>query len=139
MITRVYAAPVISRYGLHQPRRITVVQPLQRRLAGGLLRTVSGVKFVAGTWVHRTNTALVRQRLLQPGIDRRGAEGVPTVEARGFPALRLAHFYRTVGWLWRRRERIERRLYDRGRYLFNEGLDLVFFDTTCTYFEGRSG
>ena len=59
------------------------------------------------------------------------------MEGPGFSCLRLAHFYRTVGWLWRRKERIERHLYDRDRDLFNEGLDLVFFDTTSTYFDGR--
>ena len=58
--------------------------------------------------------------------------------ARGFPALRLPHFYRTVGWLWRRKERVERHLYERERDLFNAGIDLVFLDTTSTYFEGRA-
>ncbi len=88
--------------------------------------------------VERGAFALVLQRLLAPGSDRRGAEWIQTVEARGFPGLRLPHFYRTVGWLWRRKERIERHLYERDRDLFNAGLDLVFFDTTSTYFEGRS-
>jgi hypothetical protein len=88
--------------------------------------------------VERCAFALVLQRLLAPGSDRRGAEWIQTVEARGFPGLRLPHFYRTVGWLWRRKERIERHLYERDRDLFNAGLDLVFFDTTSTYFEGRS-
>jgi hypothetical protein len=94
-----------------------------------------------GRWdfdVERCAFALVLQRLLAPSSDRRGAEWIQTVEARGFPALRLPHFYRTVGWLWRRKERLERHLYERDRDLFNEGLDLVFFDTTSTYFEGRS-
>jgi hypothetical protein len=93
-----------------------------------------------GRWdfdVERCAFALVLQRLLAPGSDRRGAEWIQTVEARGFPALRLPHFYRTVGWLWRRKDRIERHLYERHRDLFNAGLDLVFFDTTSTYFEGR--
>jgi hypothetical protein len=87
--------------------------------------------------VERCAFALVLQRLLAPGSDRRGAEWIQTVEARGFPALRLPHFYRTVGWLWRRKDRIERHLYERDRDLFNAGLDLVFFDTTSTYFEGQ--
>ncbi len=87
--------------------------------------------------LERCAFALVLQRLLQPASDRRGAEWIKTVEARGFAALRLPHFYRTVGWLWRRKDRIERYLYERDRDLFNEGLDLVFFDTTSTYFEGR--
>lgn len=87
--------------------------------------------------VERCAFAQVLQRLLEPGSDRRGSEWIQTVEGRGFEALRLPHFYRTAGWLWRRKERIEGYLYDRDRDLFNEGLDLVFFDTTSTYFEGR--
>jgi hypothetical protein len=87
--------------------------------------------------LERCAFALVLQRLLAPGSDRRGVEWIQTVEARGFPALRLPHFYRTVGWLWRRKDRVERHLYERDRDLFNQGLDLVFFDTTSTYFEGR--
>jgi Transposase DDE domain len=93
-----------------------------------------------GRWgfdLERCAFAQVLQRLLEPGSDRRGSEWIQTVEAPGFEALRLPHFYRTAGWLWRRKERIERHLYDRDRDLFNEGLDLVFFDTTSTYFEGR--
>lgn len=93
-----------------------------------------------GHWgfdVERCAFAQVLQRLLAPGSDRRGAEWIQTVEGRGFEALRLPHFYRTAGWLWRRKERLEQYLYDRDRDLFNEGLDLVFFDTTSTYFEGR--
>ena len=87
--------------------------------------------------LERCAFALVLQRLLAPGSDRRGAEWIRTVEGRGFEALRLPHFYRTVGWLGRRKDRIEQHLYERGRDLFNEGLDLVFFDTTSRYFEGR--
>jgi len=85
--------------------------------------------------VERCAFAHVLQRLLAPGSDRRGAEWIQTVEGRGFEALRLPHFYQTAGWLWRRKEQIEQYLYDRD--LFNEGLDLVFFDTTSTYLEGR--
>jgi DDE family transposase len=90
-----------------------------------------------GFAVERCAWAMVLQRLLEPGSDRRGAQWIHTLEARGFEGLRLPHFYRTAGWLWRRKERIERHLYARDRDLFNEGLDLVFFDTTSTYFEGR--
>jgi len=87
--------------------------------------------------LERCAFALVLQRLLEPGSDRRGAQWIQTVEARGFEPLRLPHFYRTLGWLWRRKDRLEQHLYERGRDLFNEALDLVFFDTTSTYFEGR--
>jgi transposase len=50
----------------------------------------------------------------------------------------LPHFYRALGGLWKKKEAIEHSLYRRGLDLFNAELDLVFFDTTTTYFEGRS-
>src|SRR6516225_11362795 len=90
------------------------------QLRGGALRLGAGAATAAGA-----------------GQRPERAEWIQTVEARGFQALRLPHFYRTVGWLWRRKERIEQHLYERGRHLFNAGLDVVFFDTTSTYFEGR--
>jgi hypothetical protein len=81
--------------------------------------------------------ALVLQRLLAPGSDRAGAKWIPTVHARGFEGLRLAHYYRALRVLWRHKARIEQALYQKGLDLFNQPLDLVFFDTTSLYFEGR--
>jgi hypothetical protein len=52
-------------------------------------------------------------------------------------ALRLAHYYRALRVLWRHKARIEQALYQKGLDLFNQPLDLVFFDTTSLYFEGR--
>ncbi|MBI2900172.1 MAG: IS1634 family transposase [Planctomycetes bacterium] len=86
--------------------------------------------------VERGAFALVLQRLLAPGSDLAGSKWIDTVEARGFEKLRLQHFYKTVGLLWRWEEKIETHLHERGRDLFNDGLDVVFFDTTSTYFEG---
>lgn len=78
----------------------------------------------------------VLQRLLAPGSDLSGSKWVKTVEGDGFEALRLEHFYRCLGLLWAKKETIEEGLYQRGLDLFNHELDLVFFDTTSTYFEG---
>jgi hypothetical protein len=86
--------------------------------------------------IERCAFAIVLQRILKPGSDLKGSRWVKTVEAEGFNRLQLAHFYRTVGQLWRWKERIEQHLYERGLGLFNQELDLVFFDTTSTYFEG---
>jgi hypothetical protein len=80
--------------------------------------------------------AMVLQRILEPGSDRAGAKWIDTVHARGFEALRLAHFYRALRSLWRGKERIEQALYEKGLGLFNQEVDLVFFDTTSLYFEG---
>lgn len=81
--------------------------------------------------------ALVLQRILAPGSDRAGAKWIETVHARGFEALRLAHYYRALRVLWQHKATIEQALYQRGLDLFNQPLDLVFFDTTSLYFEGR--
>lgn len=81
--------------------------------------------------------ALVLQRILAPGSDRAGAKWIDTVHARGFEAIRLPHYYRALRVLWPQKARIEQALYQKGLDLFNQPLDLVFFDTTSPYFEGR--
>jgi hypothetical protein len=81
--------------------------------------------------------AMVLQRILEPGSDRAGSKWIDTVHARGFEPLRLAHFYRALRHLWRAKDRIEQALYEKGLGLFNQEVDLVFFDTTSLYFEGR--
>ncbi len=82
--------------------------------------------------------ALTLQRILRPGSDRAGAKWIRSVYAEGFESLRLEHFYRALGVLWKKKEEIERALYERGRDLFNQPVDLVFFDTTSVYYEGES-
>jgi len=82
--------------------------------------------------------ALTLQRLLEPGSDLRGSKWIKTIYEPGFERLRLAHFYRAAGLVWQKKEHIEESLYDQGRDLFNQELDVVFFDTTSTYFEGTS-
>jgi hypothetical protein len=86
----------------------------------------------------RVILAIVLQRLLAPGSDRAGTKWIDTVHARGFAALRLEHYYRALRVLWRHKARVEQALYQKGLDLFNQPLDLVFFDTTSLYFEGRS-
>jgi hypothetical protein len=78
------------------------------------------------------------QRLLEPGSDLRGSKWIETVHEPAFGKLTLHHFYRSLGFLWQKKEEIEVALYRRGLDLFNQELDLVFFDTTSTYFEGTS-
>jgi transposase len=80
----------------------------------------------------------VLQRLLAPGSDLSGSKWVQTVEGEGFDALRLPHFYRSLGYLWKKKKAIEEGLFERGKDLFSQKLDLVFFDTTSTYFEGTT-
>jgi transposase len=82
--------------------------------------------------------ALTLQRLLEPGSDLQGSKWIKTVYEPGFERLKLMHFYRASGLLWQKKEHIEESLYQRDRDLFNQELDVVFFDTTSTYFEGTS-
>jgi hypothetical protein len=96
-----------------------------------LMRDVAGSHRL-GFDLERCAFAVVLQRLIAPGSDLQGSQWVRTVEAEGFDKLQLAHFYKTVGLLWRHKERIETHLYRRGLDLFNQEVDLVFFDTTST-------
>jgi hypothetical protein len=81
--------------------------------------------------------ALVLQRILAPGSDRAGAKWIHTVHARGFQDLKLPYYYRALRILWQKKAAIEQALYQRGLDLFNQPVDLVFFDTTSLYFEGK--
>lgn len=80
--------------------------------------------------------AAALQRILAPGSDRAGAKWIHTVYADGLEQLSLAHYYRALRVLWDKKEQIEKALYYKGLDLFNQPLDLVFFDTTSLYFEG---
>lgn len=82
--------------------------------------------------------AQVLQRLLEPGSDLGGSKWIATVHEPAFAKLRLPHFYRSLAWLWGRKQALEEALYRQHLDLFNQALDLVFFDTTTTYFEGTS-
>jgi hypothetical protein len=82
--------------------------------------------------------AHVLQRFLEPGSDLRGSKWISTLEEPTLAKLRLPHFYRSLGRLWKHKKRIEEELYARGLDLFTRELDLVFFDTTSTYFEGTT-
>lgn len=80
--------------------------------------------------------AQVLQRFLEPGSDLAGSKWVATVHGRGFGEMKLMNFYRALSLVWKHKEEIEESLYRRGLDLFNRELDVVFFDTTSTYFEG---
>jgi len=84
--------------------------------------------------LERMAFALTLQRLCCPGSDLQGSAWVQTVEAPGFGALELHHFYRTAAWLYAVREPLERELFRRDRDLFSrEEVDLLFVDTTSVY------
>ena len=54
-----------------------------------------------------------------------------------FSELELHHFYRALDLLAEHKERVETELFKRTQSLFNMKVDIVFWDTTSTYFEGK--
>jgi len=87
-----------------------------------------------GFAVERICFALALQRLLEPGSDLAGEDWMRSVV--GLEAISRQHLYRTCRFLAEHKVRIEQALFARHRTLFDDTVDLVFFDTTSTYFEG---
>jgi len=54
-----------------------------------------------------------------------------------FEGVELHHLYRALDFLEEHIREVEEALFLRGRDLFNLEMEMVFFDTTSTYFEGR--
>ena len=80
----------------------------------------------------------VLHRLFAPGSDRQADRWRMDHRIDGAEAIRLHHLYRAMRWLGENREPIEESLFAHRRDLFTMA-DLVFFDTTSIYFEGRGG
>lgn len=61
-------------------------------------------------------------------------------EFLGVPEPELHWFYRAMDIVYRHREQVERALFERDgeRDLFNQTLDVVFYDTTTLYFESTN-
>jgi transposase len=102
--------------------------------------------------VERAIYLTVLHRLFSPGSDRAAEQWRENYRIPGAEKLHLHQLYRAMAWLGERtgepgeivnaprriKDEIEERLFDRRRDLFSE-IDLVFFDTTSIYFEGRGG
>ena len=80
--------------------------------------------------------ALALQRLIKPDSDLAGEDWMRLVV--GLEGISRQHLYRTCRFLAEHKVRIEQELFARHRTLFDDTVDLVFFDTTSTYFEGRA-
>lgn len=106
--------------------------------------------------VERAIFLTVLHRLMAPGSDRAAERWKQDYALDGTASLGLHHLYRAMGWLGEglppaaqagatpfaprtRKDQIEEALFARRRDLFNQTLDLVFFDTTSIYFEGAGG
>ena len=105
--------------------------------------------------VERAVFLTVLHRLFDPGSDRAAEEWRHGYAIRGVEDLQLHQIYRAMAWLGEplpndpqagatpfaprcTKDRIEEAWFARRSDLFR-GLDLVFFDTTSIYFEGRGG
>lgn len=109
---------------------------------------------VCGTEVAERAFVLVAHRLVHPGSehalawwldesfvpDARGHRLRPVWQPRGrvrVAARQLQQWYRTLDVLLDAKATIETEVYARLRDLFGLKVDVVFFDLTSTYFEGR--
>lgn len=107
-----------------------------------------------GAAVAERSFVLVAHRLVHPGSehalawwledsfvpDARGQRLRPAWQARGrvrVAGRQLLQWYRTLDALYAAKPQIEAELYLRLRDLFGLQVDLVFFDLTSLYFEGR--
>ena len=105
--------------------------------------------------VERAIFITVLHRLFMTGSDRAAEQWARGYAITGIEELDLQHFYRSMAWLGEAlaadqqkdaspfaprcvKDLIEEKLFDCRRDLFSE-LEMVFFDTTSLYFEGKGG
>lgn len=82
--------------------------------------------------------AMVLNRLMDPQSKIQVAEWArEEVYEPRFESLQPHHYYRALDFLAERKASIEEQLFLADTDLFSRNLDIVFFDTTSTYFEGR--
>jgi transposase len=116
-------------------------------------KLAKGRKF--GFSLERVIFTSVVQRLVHSGSDRAALRWLTDYRLEGTEELELQHFYRAMAWLGTPlpeveqdgatpfsprclKDLLEEELFSRRRGLFTD-LDLVFFDTTSIYFEGKGG
>ena len=79
---------------------------------------------------------MVLGRLLDPSSKLSTHRWAETIWWDDGAVVELQHYYRSLGILARSIKKIEEHLYYRERNLFTPAPDLLFFDTTSTYFTG---
>ncbi|HUZ30219.1 MAG TPA: IS1634 family transposase [Solirubrobacteraceae bacterium] len=88
------------------------------------------------TDIERTLFALVANRCLDPASKLAASEWVgEDVVIRGMEHLDVQHAYRAMDFLVENAEAIQERVFFAVASLLNLEVDLLFFDTTSTYFE----
>jgi transposase len=88
--------------------------------------------------VERAVFLTVLHRLFSPGSDRAAEKWKRDYKIEDADNLELHHLYRAMVWLGDNYQILEEKLFNRRKDLFSS-LDLVFFDTTSIYFEGKGG
>ena len=79
---------------------------------------------------------LVANRALAPSSKLAAARWISEdILVTGLPATTDDACYRAMDWLLEIRDRLERKVFDQVADLLNLEVDLLFFDTTSTYFE----
>jgi transposase len=81
--------------------------------------------------------AMVLNRISDP-LSKRGVNHwINEVYRPAFAKLELHHFYRSLDLLAEHKENIELELFHRTQSYFDLKVDMIFWDTTSTYFEGK--
>ena len=81
--------------------------------------------------------AMILNRIVSPSSKLRVYEWLDEVYDPHLEGLELQHLYRSLDFLDEHKEKIEESLFEKVKNLFNLKLDVVFYDTTSTYFEGK--
>lgn len=55
----------------------------------------------------------------------------------GLQPIELHNLYRSLDYLYENQDKVQQLIYSRGRNLFNQQLDVVFYDVTTFYFESE--
>ena len=87
--------------------------------------------------VERSIFYTVLHRLTEPGSDLKTSKWLDNIYDPEGVKAGYQHLLRAMGYLSYFKEQIEDALFLRGRTLFDDSIDLVFFDTTSIYFEGE--
>jgi transposase len=152
---------VIDAHAAGETQAVTVLR-IGPELVFGRLWKESGIQEVVQSLlqarryefdVERASYLTVLHRLFASGSDRAAERWRENYLIPGTEALNLHHLYRAMAFLGQEieskgqktlgaprclKDLIEEELFERRRDLFTE-VDLVFFDTTSLYFEGRGG
>jgi len=93
---------------------------------------VSRNKSLGFNLTHAVNL-LISERLHDPLSKRSNYKN--QFDYLGLSPLELHQIYRTLDYLYENQEPIKKLIYNKGRNLFNQKLDIVFYDVTTFYFD----